>query len=326
MKISIWALSCLFLSADPILAAEPQDITLFLVEKSRWFRQITTDTTIPAPKSPGVAGDTVNGPFEVFSMVTIASGGALSSAQVLAPNSTRLMLVSRPTRSAFLAGRSFSSQAEMDVTFPNGTYNFTIETVHQGTFQPILNLTGDIYPAIPRFTNFEEAQSISALQSFVFNWTSFSGSTPDDALSFRIFSDTGALILETPVLAATTTSTAIPSGTLLSGRRYTAMILFFKVASLNFTIPGAIGIAEYNSVTTMEFSTGPIIHSISFPQNQSMTLQVRGIDGKQYEVQTTSTVPSLNWNPVKTVQAPAALFSVQVDVSAAPAFFRLKEK
>lgn len=310
------------------------DGLVYLVEKSRWYVQKDANSLEPASSSPGIFGDRIQGPFEFFSFVTMNKPGSILGASVILPTGSATSPMVPRGSTTLIHWGDFASQSAMDAAYPNGAYKVSMTTAHDGLRAPTLLLAGDTYPNRPKFSNFAAAQSILATANFTLAWEPFVGATPDDVVTFRIFDSQDQLVYSTPsggpdTLPFTSTSAVIPANTLAPGANYRVELLFFKVSQFNFTeYPGVFGIAEYDSVTTMNLRTVPLLAASAAPAAGSFLLRATGSGGKQYEVQASATLAPGSWLGVKTVVAPTDVFEVAVP---APAeiprrFFRLVEK
>jgi hypothetical protein len=103
----------------------------------------------------------------------------------------------------------FTSQSFLDTAFPDGNYQLVIHTVHDGTKNPTLAVTGDKYPNAPFVTNpFDTNYNISGFNAvvvsnpaapFTLTWQPLSGGTVNDYIQVQLnaFQD-GSLLLATP--------------------------------------------------------------------------------------------------------------------------------
>ncbi len=154
---------------------------------------------------------------------------------------------------------SFATQTALDSAFPNGTYDFTIQTTSSpATYSPSLILSGD-FPAAPMLSNTEWLAlklQIDPFADYMFSWNgagSFAIAFEDE--DNKVFTD-----------YSQATSSAVPAGTLLPNQDYLARINF---GSGNGTLDGSTQLnATYNSVTHFT------IHTI--PEPSSLLLLVGG--------------------------------------------------
>jgi hypothetical protein len=158
---------------------------------------------------------------------------------------------------------SFATQAALDAAYPNGAYMLTIGTANDGTNMLWLNLGNNAYPATPRVSNFDVAQSFDPTRDFTLTWDAFTGGTTNDLVQLTINDGlTGEKIFRTPdfwqdtALNGTAHSVIIPAGTLTGSRSYEARLLFAQVAAIDRTsFPAAIGAAAYFKQTSFTLGT-----------------------------------------------------------------------
>ncbi len=142
-------------------------------------------------------------------------------------------------------------QAERDQAFPDGTYEFRVETVDGERFVP-LHLVGDAYSAAPRISNHGALQAIDSAAPFTLAWDAFSGADADDFVVLGIEDPMNGYetVFESDFLAPGSTSLEIPAGLLQPGRIYLTWIAFVNVVDKNETaFAGATGLAGYLSET-----------------------------------------------------------------------------
>lgn len=189
----------------------------------------------------------------------------------------------------------FAEQADLDLIFPNGTYNLTMHTVHDGDKTVALNMNSSAYPNAPVVQNFAATQVWDSTQPLTVTWNAMSGGTNADNISVYIESD-NACFFETPeigiagALDGTATSVTIPANTLPPGRTMELEIAFIKVLTNDTTqYPGVISASGIASVTGAEIQTigdplKPIINIALGGAAPNLT--ITGEQGLIYEVST----------------------------------------
>jgi hypothetical protein len=202
-------------------------------------------------------------PFNLLGEVNLFSPYSVTSAVVLSPNGSNLPLAHASSGWALKCEVGFASSNALAAAYPNGTYTFSLGTVHDGTRSVSVNLTGDTYPPKPHVSNFGAAQSVNPAQDFTLTWDAWAGGTINDGIQVQI-SDwlTGADLFQTPPpgqpgsLTGTATAAVIPRGTLQPGRAYLVVLSFSR-----FTItpagayPGVVGVAVYGRGTGLLLNT-----------------------------------------------------------------------
>jgi hypothetical protein len=169
----------------------------------------------------------------------------------------------------------FSSQSALDATLPDGSYKLIIQTVHDGTKNATLALTGDSYPNAPTITNpFDTNYNVQGFNvvvvsnpaaPFTLTWAPFSGGTANDYIQVQL-SDlvTGNLFFESPTpgatgaLNGTARSLVIPSNALPLSTTVVGTLFFAKLVQSNMTAyAGVPGYAGYLTATTFGMVTLP---------------------------------------------------------------------
>ncbi len=244
-----FALDDIKITATGLPVPDAQD---FVLAKGAFYAQTNT-----AP--PVFRYDT---PFAFLAEVTEQSSGTVASAAIQVPGSGLQPLTRQPGEDLFALRATFATTNLLDASYPNGTYTFTIVGVHDATNQPVLNLTGNLYPNAPHLSNWSAAQNIVATNDFVLTWDTFSGGTTGDYIKVSIEDVSGNIIFRTPepgapgALTGTNTSVTIPANTLIPGRNYYGYVLFAKVISVDSTgYPGVTGFSAYFAETTFPLIT-----------------------------------------------------------------------
>lgn len=212
---------------------------------------------------------------------------------------------------------AFTSKAQMDAAYPNGSHNFSLRTVHNGTNNVTVTLTGDAYPAAPFVSNFAAAQSVNSSNSFTLNWNAFTGGTTDDLIFVEINEPlTNGSFLEiyrSPepgapgALNGTATSVTIPTGTLAAGAAYNVNITFVKVTYSSTVGYPPLVAGYYGAETSFKLQTAgtPAQPSLAFtavPGETHRHVLVTGEPFRQYQLQAATNLSSPVWQPVSTLR------------------------
>ncbi len=128
-----------------------------------------------------------------------------------------------------------------------------------------MDLSGDTYAGVPRFTNFVAAQSIDAASDFTFQWEAIPGGAAGDLVILLIDEEFGSNVFESPDLGETgaldglSTSFTVPGGTLDPGAEYNVVLEIFKPVDSNEDYaPGVPAVSAYGKITLMRTRTaGP---------------------------------------------------------------------
>lgn len=313
------------------LATAPSDVTFYLVEKDQWWEQTNASSLVPESTPPGLFGP-ASGPASFFSEANLSSPASVNSVFLTIPGGTNPQLLTSATNASppsFFTGPGFVSQSALDSAYPNGNYTLTFNTVDDGTINATLDLSGNDYlsPNPPQFSNFAAAQAINAAENFTLGWNPFSGGSASDTVIIRIYNATNEIIF-TSTLDGTSTGISILAGTLAAGRNYQAQLLFIPTVDFNDTdYPGAIGIADYATITTMNLTTAPLqMPSLSQPKfigAEQFQFQISGQDGVSYRIDTSTNL--LNWVPLATNQTSGGslLFTDSAATGVSRRFYRV---
>jgi hypothetical protein len=231
-------------------SASYADVKLYWVTKSRRYQQ--TGATAPTPQ-----------PSKTFSIELLAqatAAGSVTKASVQLPNSRMEELTLEPDDKTFDFADEAPTQAQLDTTFPNGTFTFQI-TGSSGTKTPPLSLSGDAYPSAPHVLTVPNVVDPAA--DWVVSWEPFDGGTSADFIQLHIEDEQGDKVFETPdfgksgALTGTALGALVPRMSFAAGQTYSARVVFQRnLVSDSTSYPGALGLAAYASRTTFEVSTG----------------------------------------------------------------------
>jgi hypothetical protein len=212
---------------------------------------------------------------------------------------------------------AFTSKAQMDAAYPNGSHNFSLRTVHNGTNNVTVTLNGDAYPAAPFVSNFAAAQSVNSSNSFALNWNAFAGGTTDDLIFVEINEPltNGAFldIYRSPnpgepgALNGTATSVTIPSGTFAAGAVYNVNITFVKVTFSSTVGYPPLVAGYYGAETSFKLLTAgsPAQPSLAFtvvPGETHRHVLVTGEPFRQYQLQAATNLSTPVWQSVSTLR------------------------
>lgn len=209
----------------------------------------------------GASAVPAGGAFAGFNAWADTAASAVTNATIKLPGGSSMALVADGSDSWNL-DRSYVSQTLLDAAFPNGTYALTLNTVHDGTKVLNVALTGNAFPPPPQVSNYADAQSVDSHSSFTFSWGAFTGGTAGDYIQFRLENASGQKVFGTGEpgqvnsLNGTSTSVAIPAGTLQPNTQYNCRLLFAKLVTYDMTAyPGAMIIGAYAIETQLSVRT-----------------------------------------------------------------------
>jgi hypothetical protein len=213
--------------------------------------------------------------------------------------------------------QQFTSQAQMDAIYPNGNHSFSLRTVHQGTNNVTVPLTGNLYPAAPVINNFAAAQSVNSSNSFVLGWNPFTNGTANDFILVEINERLGTNgfldIFRTPnigepgVLDGTATSVSIPASTFAAGSTYDVSITFVKGVHLSTAgypplVAGAYGAETSFKLVTAGTPARPSLAFTTVPGETHRHVLVTGEPFRQYQLQVATNLANPNWQSLGTLR------------------------
>lgn len=188
-----------------------------------------------APAAPPVQDATE---FQFRARIDLTRTGSVSSASVKWPGvggATRA-LTNYLTYVEF--SQTFPNLSAMNLTHPNGTYTFNLQTGGDGKKTNVLTLAADLYPNLAHVANFAAAQQVDWTSDFKLQWDPLIAS---DLVQVRIFQgnqvilDTGGVPGAAGILPATATSLVIPRNTFQEGAVYTGEVTVTRRSSIDLT-------------------------------------------------------------------------------------------
>jgi len=242
----------LWLQTAPALRAN--DVPIYEVKKGFIFTQVDAS-------SPSI--DTTNGyALDIRAYQTLGADIVNSYVKVPTSNYWTPMTLST-SQNYYELKHKKNKLSTLNSDFPDGTYLLNMQTAHDGTLQPSLNLTGSAFPQGPHISNFTPLQNINANGYFQINWDSFQGGTASDYIRFEVDDTAGNVIIQTPnmdkggILDGTVTNMPIAPGVLLPGQTYKVFLTLQKNMVVDrVSRPGTIGVAAYFSETKCDVVTG----------------------------------------------------------------------
>jgi len=213
--------------------------------------------------------------------------------------------------------QAFTSQAQLDAAYPNGSHNFSLRTVHNGTNNVTVPLNGDAYPAPPVISNFAAAQTVNSSNSFTLNWNPFTNGTADDFIMVevneRLTNGTYLEIYRTPgvgepgALNGTASSVAFPAGTFAAGGVYDVSVTFIKGVHFSTSgypplVAGAYGAETSFRLLTAGTPAQPGLAFTVVPGETHRHVLVTGEPFRQYQLQAATNLSSPVWQSISTLR------------------------
>src|ERR1700731_4892419 len=203
--------------------ADSTDVSVVSVNKAQLYQQ-TSPANAVARTNPFT--------FKAFAFASRANSITSARIQVTPGGPLQAMIGDGVGNFAFDGG-NFANVTALNAAFPNGTYNFQLQTVTAPTaFNPFVNLTGDAYPAtVPKITNTPWASGalqVDATQNFTFTWSPFAGfSMTDSEIMLQIDDPANKIVFtRTFVYPNNVTAVTMPKGVLQPDQYYTAGLIF----------------------------------------------------------------------------------------------------
>jgi hypothetical protein len=197
--------------------------------------------------------------FQVFGDLSYLN--AVTDGTVTTPNNAVFRPENDSFGTTFDAEAAYASKTDLDRFFPNGTYQVSLNTVHDGNRSVSLTFPADNYPNNPTVSNLASLQALDPTQPFTINWGSFVGASADDFVDVIIENEQFQEVFESDHdegsgLNGNSTSIQIPANTLSPGRKYYAKLTFAKIVAFDdTTYPGAEFVAAFGKETEFEITT-----------------------------------------------------------------------
>jgi len=203
--------------------ADSTDVSVVSVNKAQLYQQTS-------PANPVARTNPCT-----FKALALASGAnRITSARIQAQPGAAFQTMNGDGAGNFaFDGGNFANVAALNAAFPNGIFNFQLQTVTAPTaFNPSVNLTGDSYPTtVPKITNTNWASGalqIDPTQNFTFAWSPFAGfSMTDSEIVFQIADAANKIVFtRTFVYPNNVSVVTMPKGVLQPDQYYTAGLIF----------------------------------------------------------------------------------------------------
>jgi len=277
------------------------DVTSYTFSKKEGFVQT----------GPGTVVQDTNLSFGISFSVLQSSNGTVLSASVTPPGGAPEAFPSGASSQNLKIQSNFTSQASLDAAYPSGNYTFILNTAHNGSNAPILNLPVTAFPNAPQINNFSAAQTINANNSFLLQWNAFTSGGAGDLIDFSISDTNGNTVLSAPSfpspgwLNGTATSFVIPPGTLQPGQGYQGQLSFNKTANFDTnSYPGAVGAVSFKTrssfaLRTAQSNPGLLLTGPRWLGNGEFQYTFNTAAGVNYTLQVSADLK--NWVPIVTL-------------------------
>lgn len=222
LRFRLAAIAGVFLALGlvPRAQADSTDVAVVSVNKAQLYQQ--TGPANPAPRT---------NPFTFKAAVLPSRPNSISNAQIMAPGGPLQNMTGDGQGTFIFEGGNFTTVTGLDSAFPNGLYNFQLQTVTPPTaFAPSVNLGGNNYPTtVPRITNSQWASGalqINPTQNFNFTFDAFAGfNNGVSEIIFQIVDASNNLVFSRS-LTTSSTNILMPKDTLVQDQYYTAGLIF----------------------------------------------------------------------------------------------------
>jgi hypothetical protein len=233
------------------IIATAVDVEHYRIERGRRFEQTTAGLPVPDP----------NDEFEFNAEVQAFAPAVILVASLTTPPGGVIVLEPNNAGDEFEFSDQVSTQAEFDTLYPVGTYNFTVQSVNQGTQTIPLNVPAGDFPPAPH-VQFDPATAVPADQPLSLAWDAWADGTTNDFIRLRVEDSDGDVAFETPghgdpgALNGLATATLIPAGRLVPGETYEARLVFERIVLVDETT-AAEGRVIYFARTDFNINTVP---------------------------------------------------------------------
>jgi hypothetical protein len=247
-----------------------------------------------AQTGPGAPGPNPVVPFNFFASAPV--GGTVSG-----PGGSINSLTSVPSDSDYEFGETFQTQAQLDATFPSGTYTITPLTGAVGN----ITLTGNAYPPAPQiqnaYWNASGQLELDPTKPYTFQFSPFPGFTTPGTLGQAVFAI--EQVTPSPLLGATSAaqssapgSYTLAAGTLIPGDTYTARLDYVTYVVTDTTsVPGLVLLGSYGvsnqfvilavapPVSPLVITSQPVSQTVSSGSTVVFTFGVTGQPPPSYQ-------------------------------------------
>lgn len=202
---------------------------------------------------------------------------------------------------------AYAQQADLDLIFPNGSYQIIMHTFHDGVQSVTLNLGPDSYPNAPVIQNFAATQAWDGSQAFTLNWDAMAGGTTSDFIALEVEGETACFFSSPDVgapgaLDGTATSLTLPANTLPPGRTLEAELVFVRIIDNDTSqYPGVRCISAFITVTnfTIQTTGTPFVPRLAVSHNGAEAkVTVTAERGREYEISSSEDLRT--WTPAWT--------------------------
>jgi len=257
-------------------AAAP-DVVNVQLSKSRSFVQVDAATI----------GAETNKEYTFEAKINGRDPNLVRGGSIVTPTGNTLTLTPDSDNEDFDYSASASSQGLFDSQFFNGSYSFSINTLHDGLRTLPLSLPASSYPPAPHIINFDAAQAIRG--DFRVQWDAWTDGRDTDWIQLRIEDNDNNTVFKTAdlgekgALDGRATGAIVPAGELTPGKSYRGRVYFHRILTVEASsYPGVLSFVSFYSKTKFDMEAAP-------PDVKSLNI----LKGHEF-VQTSSAAPSPN--------------------------------
>jgi hypothetical protein len=226
----------LILTAAVALSGDLRASDLGSYGQTKWTGYTQTSTSTPI-------SDATNG-YQFYSNIDNGSTGTILSSTTLTPPAGATGSVSFTSDSSGLHFQQFfSTKAQLDAAFPDGTYTYVIKTSTPNTYNEQQATGADAYPPAPQLTTPGATWSngnlqVDPTQPYTFTWPGYN-SPGGNGMSFTISNSSGTVVTSSQAGDGTPGTYTLPANTLQANATYAGYIQYGNgsfQSQLNFTI------------------------------------------------------------------------------------------
>lgn len=167
--------------------AHATDVSRYLVGKGQELSQTNASSLVVV---------TNERPYRFTSFVEGVTNGLLQGGSLKLPNGQTRTFTNEDGTLNFEQG--FANKAGLDAAYGTGGYQFTINSVNDGTNKPTLPLAAENYPNNPRVINWLDLQAVEPEFPLLISWNSFTNGNANDYVLLEINETNDSPVVSTP--------------------------------------------------------------------------------------------------------------------------------
>jgi hypothetical protein len=285
--------------------AAPHTNTSFVLEESWLYAQTSASPPALEPATP----------YAVIAEVSLISNLTATAASLTLPDAVVSGLANfLGDGQTFLTNALETNAAELNASWPSGTYTFNTTGASLPAVNVDFNLT---QPDAPHIANFAAVQAVDSTKPFTLSWGAFSNRVGTNEIFVNIGYNPCAGTGFVTNLPGTATSTTIPAGALPPGSNYVNSTLgFINTTGTSNASPKYTAGAVRSSVTSFTLTTigggGSGVLSFGNPvwSGGTITFDITSSAGTTITVQSSATLEAGSWTTLLTTNSGSGTVTV----------------